>query len=165
MALLELKQCFFHGLKILVYEETRIFKKGIKYCINCAITLCFGCSEPLPWGWTLANMLIFRKIKEASGFNKCALALVGAAPMHRETLEFLMSVDIPVCELYGMSECTGPQTVNLKSATQWRSGSCGKGISGVETTIDNPDSNGNGEVSDHVICIRVTPSSYYKFIM
>ena len=82
--------------------------------------------------------------------------------MHRETLEFFMSVDIPVCELYGMSECTGPQTVNLKSSTQWRSGFCGKGISGVETAIDNP---GNGEVSDSVICIRVTPYSYFQFIM
>lgn len=66
-------------------------------------------SQSLPWGWTLANMLIFKKVKEALGFSRCSLAVVGAAPMSRETLEFFMSIDVPVFELYGMSECMGPQ--------------------------------------------------------
>ena len=105
-------------------------------------------SQSVSWGWTLANMLVFRKIKEALGFSNCSLAIVGAAPMSRETLEFFMSIDVPVFELYGMSECTGPQTMSLKNPAQWRSGSCGVGISEVETEIDNPDKNGNGEVSD-----------------
>lgn len=111
-------------------------------------TWCSECSESVPWGWTLANMLVFKKIKEALGFSNCSLAVVGAAPMSREILEFFMSIDVPVFELYGMSECTGPQTMSLKSVTHWRNGSCGKGISGVEMAIDNPDKNGNGEVSD-----------------
>ena len=68
--------------------------------------------------------------------------------MHRETLEFFMAVDIPVLELYGMSESTGPQTISLKSPTRWRTGSCGKSMSGAETKIDNPDQDGNGEVGD-----------------
>lgn len=59
-----------------------------------------------------------------------------------------MAVDIPVLELYGMSESTGPQTISLKSSTRWRTGSCGKDMSGAETKIDNPDEDGNGEVSD-----------------
>ena len=91
-------------------------------------------------------MLVFKKVKEALGFNKCKVTLVGAAPIQRETLEFFMAFDIPVLELYGMSESTGPHTVNLKNATQWRTGSCGKKMSGVETKIDNPDENGDGEV-------------------
>ena len=59
-----------------------------------------------------------------------------------------MAVDVPVLELYGMSESTGPQTISLKSSTRWRTGSCGKDMSGAETKIDNPDEDGNGEVSD-----------------
>lgn len=47
-----------------------------------------------------------------------------------------------------MSECTGPQTFSLKCASQWRTGSCGKSMNGAETKIDNPDENGDGEVSD-----------------
>lgn len=113
-------------------------------------------------------MLVFKKVKEALGLGKCTMAVVGAAPVHQETMEFFMSINIPLLELYGMSECTGPQTMNLKSATQWRSGSCGKSVSGVETTIDNPDDNGNGEVNvvlggndfcDDVICIIATLTS------
>ena len=72
--------------------------------------------------------------------------IVGAAPIHRETLEFFMSVDMPVLELYGMSECSGPQTLNIKNSKQWRTGSCGRTMSGAETKIDNPDDHGDGEV-------------------
>ena len=93
-------------------------------------------------------MLVFRKVREALGFTKCRTVLVGAAPIHRETLEFFMAVDVPILELYGMSESTGPQTFSLKNASQWRTGSCGKSMSGAETKIDNPDENGDGEVSD-----------------
>ena len=92
-------------------------------------------------------MLVFKKVREALGFTKCKNALVGAAPIHRDTLEFFMAVDVPVLELYGMSESTGPQTMSLKSASHWRTGSCGKTMSGAETKIDNPDENGDGEVS------------------
>ena len=93
-------------------------------------------------------MLVFKKVREGLGFTKCRTALVGAAPIHRETLEFFMAIDIPILELYGMSESTGPQTLSLKSSTQWRTGSCGKSMSGAETKIGGPDENGDGEVSD-----------------
>ena len=92
-------------------------------------------------------MLVFRKVKEALGLKNCTIALVGGAPTQRETLEFFMAVNIPVLEMYGMSECGGAVTVNLRNAATWRTGSCGKVISGVEVKIDNPDECGNGEVS------------------
>ena len=98
-------------------------------------------------------MLVFKKVREGLGFTKCRTVLVGAAPIHRETLEFFMAVDVPILEMYGMSESTGPQTLSLKSSTQWRTGSCGKSISGVETKIDSPDENGDGEVSD--VCVML----------
>lgn len=93
-------------------------------------------------------MLVFKKVKEALGLTSCKFTVVGAAPIHRETLEFFMAVDIPILELYGMSESSGPQTLSLKSSTHWRTGSCGRNIKGVETKIDNPDEQGDGEVSD-----------------
>ena len=118
-------------------------------------------------------MLVFKKVRAALGFSKCRVTLVGAAPIHRQTLEYFMGVDIPVLELYGMSECTGPQTLSLKSHTKWRTGSCGKTISGVEMRIDNPDEHGDGEVSDvsndspcdDVICVIATPTNYCLLIV
>ena len=70
-----------------------------------------------------------------------------AAPVLRETLELFMSIDMhmPVLELYGMSECSGPQTLNIKNFKQWRTGSCGKTMSGAETKNNNPDDHGDGE--------------------
>ena len=96
----------------------------------------------------MVNQFIFKKVKKALGFKKCRIFLVGGAPVHRETLEFFMALDIPLLELYGMSECTGPQTLSLKGSTRWGTGSCGKSMNGVKTRIDKPDENGDGEVSD-----------------
>ena len=93
-------------------------------------------------------MLVFKKVRETLGLAKCKNTVVGAAPIHRETLEFFMGFDIPILEMYGMTESTGPQTISLKSASRWRIGSCGKSMSGAETKIDNPNENGDGEVSD-----------------
>ena len=92
---------------------------------------------------------MFKKVKEALGFAQCKIIVVGAAPIHRETLEFFMGFDIPILELYGMSESTGPHTSNIKEFRRWRTGSCGKNITGVTTKIDNPDEHGDGEVSDY----------------
>ena len=71
--------------------------------------------------------------------------LTGAAPIHRDVLEYLMSVGMPVLELYGMSEDSGPHTCNTIS--NWRLGSVGKVIPGVTTKIVEPDESGEGEVS------------------
>ena len=36
-----------------------------------------------------------------------------AAPITQETIAFFQSLDIPVYEIYGMSECSGPQTLSF----------------------------------------------------
>ncbi len=36
-----------------------------------------------------------------------------AAPISRKVLEFFLDFDLPLYELYGMSESTGPQTLSL----------------------------------------------------
>lgn len=104
------------------------------------------CRQPVPWGWTITNKLLFNKIREAVGLLECRQMTVGAAPIHFKTLEFFMSINMPVLEMYGMSECSGPQTLSVQSATQWKAGSCGKSMSGVETKIANPNEHGEGEV-------------------
>ena len=41
--------------------------------------------------------------------------VTGAAPIDRSVVEFFMHLDVPIYEMYGMSECTGPHTVSLPS--------------------------------------------------
>lgn len=64
-------------------------------------------SEGRPFGWSLADKLVFSKVRKLTGLDQCLFTLSGAAPITKETLEFFLSLNIQVCEVYGMSECTG----------------------------------------------------------
>lgn len=74
---------------------------------------------------------------------------VGAAPVHRRVLEHFMKYNLPVLELYGMSENTGPASLN--TIVNWRLGSVGKCMVGTKIKIDNKDENGEGEVRSHLV--------------
>ena len=117
----------------------------------------------LPLGWSLAEKLVFNKIKEKLGFQRCKIFVVGSAPTRQEVHEFFMSYDMPLMELYGkrenykgiffknfpllgMSESSGPQTFNVDTLGKWRTGSCGPLVPGAHLKIDNPDEKGEGEV-------------------
>ncbi|XP_043946698.1 long-chain-fatty-acid--CoA ligase ACSBG2-like [Protopterus annectens] len=98
----------------------------------------------LPLNYHVAKKLVFKKVRKALGLDRCTKCYTGAAPITKETLEFFLSLDIPVYELYGMSECTGPHTVSVPSA--FRLTSCGKVMCGCETKIHQPDSDKSGEI-------------------
>lgn len=72
-----------------------------------------GCRENVvPWGFGLANNLVFKKVRAALGLDRCKICLTGAAPITKDTLEYFMSLNIPLMEIYGMSESSGPHTVS-----------------------------------------------------
>ena len=66
--------------------------------------------------------------------------------MRKDVHDYFMSINIPLMELYGMSECSGCHTLNLRH-NRWRIGSCGETMKGVKLKIFNPDENEEGEVS------------------
>lgn len=70
----------------------------------------------MPWGFMLANNLVFKKVRAALGLDRCKTCFTGAAPITRETLEYFMSLNLPLMELYGMSESSGPHTVSVNNA-------------------------------------------------
>jgi len=90
-------------------------------------------NEPLPRFYGLADRLVFSKVKERIGLDKCRLALTAAAPISKDTLEFFLSLGITLYEIYGMSECTGPAT--LSGPGECRTGSVGLTIEGTELKI------------------------------
>lgn len=89
----------------------------------------------LPWGYRLANYFILRKIKEALGFNCCLGYYTAAAPISRDTLDYFASLDIPILELFGQTECTGPHSSSKLNA--WKIGYCGRSLPGTKTKIDH----------------------------
>lgn len=92
----------------------------------------------------IGNSLFFSQIRLALGLDRCRLCFVGAAPVTLETLRYFQSINVPLYELYGMSECTGPMTVSIPGHIT--SGSCGIAMEGCEMKIINKDDDGNGEV-------------------
>ena len=103
--------------------------------------------QPVSWKFKLANGLILKKVRQRLGLDCVKVALSSGAPIHMSTVEFFMGINVPVLDMYGMSESTGPQSVATLS--NWRLGSVGQCLSGAHLKIDNPDKSGEGEVSDN----------------
>ena len=94
----------------------------------------FGAGGGAPGGYGCAHNMVLGPIKRQLGLEQARACFTGAAPIDREVLEYFGSLDIPVYELYGQSECTGPHTLNYPG--RWRLGSCGRTLLGAETRID-----------------------------
>uniref|UniRef100_A0A8C2WGG6 long-chain-fatty-acid--CoA ligase n=1 Tax=Cyclopterus lumpus TaxID=8103 RepID=A0A8C2WGG6_CYCLU len=103
-----------------------------------------GLENQVPWGFMLANNLVFKKVRESLGLDRCKLCFTGAAPITKDTLEYFMSLNIPLLELYGMSESSCPHTISTD--THYHLTSCGKKMPGSKTKLENPDEDGSGEI-------------------
>eukprot|EP00118_Oscarella_pearsei_P020248 m.218798 g.218798 ORF g.218798 m.218798 type:complete len:716 (+) comp39907_c0_seq2:52-2199(+) len=97
-----------------------------------------------PFGFWLANDVILKKVREEFGLDRCMYCFTGAAPISRETTEFFMSVGLPLLDIYGMSESSGPGTIS--GVERKKFGSCGLPFNGCEMKLDNQDDEGNGEI-------------------
>lgn len=64
------------------------------------------------WGYVFAKAIVFNKIKANLGFDRCKLFITGAAPLSFDIQKYFMSLDIPLMEVYGMSESTGGHSLN-----------------------------------------------------
>ena len=105
----------------------------------------------------VANFLILQRIKAAIGLDHCVGFFYGAAPLKHSSLAYFASLDIPLFNLYGLSETTGATTISTKEEFDFAT--CGKAMPGTEIIIMSPDDNGEGE-----ICIRSRSvmMGYYK---
>ena len=90
-----------------------------------------GCSRNAQY--KLATKLVFSKLKPGLGLGKARILVSGAAPIAPEVLQFLASLDLPVREVYGQSEDTGPTSFNLPGKTKF--GTVGPKVPGVDVKI------------------------------
>jgi long-subunit acyl-CoA synthetase (AMP-forming) len=86
-----------------------------------------------PWTYGLADRLVFSKVRERLGLDQARMLVVSAAPIAKETLDFFQSLGLPIMEVYGMSECTGPTTMSLPSS--YSLGRAGRALPGTELRI------------------------------
>ncbi len=90
----------------------------------------FDSNRPKPWTWPIAEKLVFSKVRDRLGLDQARICITSAAPISLETLQFFASLGVPIDEVYGMSECTGPTTMSIPGTR--RMGKAGKVAPGSE---------------------------------
>ena len=110
--------------------------------------------KPRPLLYPLADKLVFSKVRQRLGMDRCRLFFFSTAPMAIDTLEFFMSLGIPIAEIYGMSECTGPTTISIPQPGRYRTGWAGPAMIGTELSI--------GEHNEILMRGRHVFKGYYK---
>lgn len=90
-------------------------------------------NEAKPFLYPIAKKLVFDKVRERLGMDRLRVAVTGAAPISKDTLEFFLSLGIPLLEVYGMSECTGP--ASFSAPDSYRTGKAGRIVPGTELKI------------------------------
>jgi len=83
--------------------------------------------------YRLADRLVLSKIRKQLGMDRIRLAVTGAAPIPPEVHEFILGLGIPLCEGWGMSECTAAVTVHRPGRI--KVGTVGLPVPGAEISI------------------------------
>ncbi|KAK2087158.1 Long-chain-fatty-acid--CoA ligase acsbg2 [Saguinus oedipus] len=97
-----------------------------------------------PMSYRMAKTLVFSKVKMSLGLDHCHSFISGAAPLNQETAEFFLSLDLPIGELYGLSESSGPHTISNQN--NYRLLSCGKILTGCKNILFQQNKDGIGEI-------------------
>ncbi len=83
------------------------------------------------------DSIVLSKVREQLGMEDVTIAITAAAPISPDLILFFQTLGIPLFELDGMSETTGPATTTLPGA--FRIGSVGKALRGVEVARAEDD--------------------------
>ena len=85
------------------------------------------------WQWSLADRLVFRKIRATLGFDKIEVCISGSAAVSPDMLRFFYGLGIEILEGYGLTETTAPATFNRPGEARF--GTVGLPLPGVEVRI------------------------------
>ncbi|MFE4459184.1 AMP-dependent synthetase/ligase [Nocardia tengchongensis] len=91
------------------------------------------------WRFRLADRLVLSAIREQLGLDRIRIAVTGSAPIPKDTHEFFLGLGLPLCEGYGMTECTAGATMDRPARI--KIGTVGTAFPGTEVRIA-----GDGEV-------------------
>jgi long-chain acyl-CoA synthetase len=78
----------------------------------------------------LLDKIALSKVREGLGMEDVKIAITAAAPINPDLVKFFHTIGVPLYEIYGMSENTGPATATLPGAM--KIGSVGRPLPGVE---------------------------------
>jgi long-chain acyl-CoA synthetase len=97
--------------------------------------------EAMDWGtatdeqiatYEFLDAVAFKGVRELLGIDELVCAVTGAAPLPAEILTWFRCIGVPLSEIYGMSESSGPMTW---TATRIKAGSVGPAVPGLEVKL------------------------------
>jgi long-chain acyl-CoA synthetase len=77
---------------------------------------------------------LFKLLRSKIGLERCTIPITSTAPCRPEVHEFWAAIGMPLYEVWGMSELTGPATA--VPLDEHRAPSIGKAIAGVEVRLE-----------------------------
>ncbi|MBF6170518.1 AMP-dependent synthetase/ligase [Nocardia blacklockiae] len=83
--------------------------------------------------YRLADRLVLSTLRARLGLDRVRIAVTGAARIPRDTHEFFLGLGLPLCEGYGLTECTAGATVTRPGRI--RMGTVGTPLPGAEIRI------------------------------
>ena len=96
--------------------------------------------------YKISKAVVISKVHKALGFENTKGFYSSAAPLSEDVFQYFQALDIPIQELLGSSETSGPQTASTPG-TGTRLGSVGRVYPCWEVNIHNPDPDrGLGEI-------------------
>jgi long-chain acyl-CoA synthetase len=78
----------------------------------------------------ILDSIALSKVRQGLGMENVKLAITAAAPINPDLIKFFHTIGVPLHQIYGMSENTGPATSTLPGANKF--GSVGRVLPGVE---------------------------------
>ena len=82
--------------------------------------------------WASLDELAFRNVRQLVGLDSLQYAITGAAPIPPELIRWYRAIGVPMSEIYGLSETTGPMTWDPEDV---RVGTVGRAFPGVEVFL------------------------------
>jgi len=95
------------------------------------VVRCLGLA--LPFGFF--KLLAFKKVRKGCGLDRCDFLYTGAAPLSSDVLDYLRSVDLPLLEVFGMSESNGAIAVCGPNDRSRPLGACGRALPNGDLVI------------------------------
>jgi long-chain acyl-CoA synthetase len=117
-------------------EATRQMAEGLMEIAKAVVEIRQAGEEIAPdMGHSLemAEEMMFKPTRDALGLGECRFAISGAAPINPEILKFFHALNLPIAEVYGQTEGTGPTSLNPPERI--KIGTVGPPIPGVQVLI------------------------------
>ena len=92
----------------------------------------------------LADMLVFRALRDDLGFTRLSSAATGGASLGPDTYQFFIAMGVPLKQLYGQTELLGAYAIHRTGDIDYETS--GVPFDGVEIKIADADSEGLGRI-------------------